>query len=202
MAAVDGEAGVAGREVSLGGGLVRLVPNPLEDVHDGQLSLSARVEVARGQSGRRTIAAKEGSWRLDLEEDRRVGLTVWDHEQSRTVTLSSRDPLPAAPTRVTFTVFGWTRKARAPSEPAGLVVEPTTVRLFFEDRLQAENRTDLVALRVSGSPVTLGGTESTPPPDRFRGRLGDLRLHVTSLSLLDLRALDPVPAVPQRPASP
>lgn len=202
VGAVDGEAGVAGREVSLGGGLVRLVPNPLEEVHDGQLSLSARVEVARGQSGRRTIAAKEGSWRLDLEEDRRIGLTVWDHEQDRTVTLSSRDPLPAAPTRVTFTVFGWTRKARAPSEPASLVVEPTTVRLYFEDRLQAENRTDLVALRVSGSQITLGGTESTPPPDRFRGRLGDLRMHVTSLSLLDLRALDPVPAVPQHPASP
>lgn len=199
VAAVDGNAEVAGRNVSLEGGLVTLVPNPLEDVHDGQLSLSARVAVAEGVSSCRTLAAKEGSWQLEMREDRRVELTLSGQGSGRTVTLVSRDPLPAGPTRVTFTVYGWTKKERLPWDTEDTVVEPTTVRLYFGDRTQAEVRTGLTALQMSGSPITLGGNPATPDDARFRGRLDDLRIHVASLSGLDLRALDPEPG-PSTPA--
>ena len=194
VAAIDGQASITEREISLRGGLVRLAPNPLDDVHDGQFSLSATVEVSEGVSGRRTIAAKEKSWRLDLRDDRRIELTLWDHDRDRTVILVSLDPLPDNPTRVTFTVFGWTRKEPLPSEPENLIAKPTSVRLYFGKQLQAENLADLNALRASGNPITFGGTQTTTPQARFQGLLIDLRIHVASLSVLDLEALDPKPA--------
>jgi arylsulfatase A-like enzyme len=191
--AVDGMAEVEGREVTLDGGLVRLAANPLDDVHDGQLSLSARIQVAEGVLGRRTIAARESCWRLDLRDDRRIELTLWDHSSGRPVILVSRSPLPGDPTRVTFTVFGWDRRERHPSDRELAQVEATTIRLFFGGTLQAENLGGLGALRVSATPIVLGGTQSTPPAVRFRGQLSDLRLHVASLSVLDLEALEREP---------
>jgi len=194
VAAIDGQASITDRKVSLRGGLVRLAPSPLDDVHDGQFSLSATVEVSKNVSGRRTVAAKEKSWRLDLRDDRRIELTLWDHDRDRTAVLVSLDPLPDNPTRVTFTVFGWTRKERLRSEPETLIVKPTTVRLYFGNRLQAEDLTGLHTLHASGNPITFGGTQTTPIQARFQGILSDLRMHVASLSVLDLEALEPEPA--------
>jgi hypothetical protein len=177
VAQVVGEADVTGRDLALAGGHVRLADNTLYDFHDGNFSFTALVEPQALGPGSQSIAARQGSWSLSLTADGRVELAVIDHRTRQAATLSSPQPLPGGEaTRVSFSIFTWTRS-------------PAAVRLFVGDRLVDQDTESVNAVRSTAAPVLLGGGAEDPRAS-FRGRLGEVELRVSSLMLDEVRRLE------------
>lgn len=152
-----------------GEGSATLGPHTLLDFHDGDFSFVTRINAAPAGAG--TIAAREGSWRLWLE-DGRVVLELRDSE-GRSLRLETPELERGRSHQVGFTVFAWKRS-------------PSTVRLYLDGRVAAESLEALHGVHSSDAPISLGNTADLRAP--FRGRIDIPRISVLCLQPADLLA--------------
>lgn len=161
----------------LAGGVVILEDDPLYVIHDGDFSLSLRIELStEALEGRAVIAHQKGSWSLHLRKDLKLALAVHGEEvDSELVTLASRNRLrPGRWHHVSFTIRGH-------------LVHPSNISLYVDGELQAVNN-ELSAVNPGEERIHLGSDDGYLH-NPFVGRFQDLRLYLMPLTEDEVQTL-------------